>query len=263
MPRGQTLGSFLCGIHIILREIAKLIPPILCLLTINVVRDTYEENSDSDTEEDTNTDNKTEQKTKTSENESGESSDDDNRESTGSTDDQRADDDGEDDVAYDVEGGISMTDIDSDVVDEDHNEQSDTADSTDQSPSQDHNNTDGTTRFQTYEEPNIDNPAIDVDVDATNQFIESFAITESDDDSTLKVEKDVFMNAFDEWAKINDINLDKLSSDIPLSNRKGTMKSILEVLIGPSSNKVTIDEDCVYAFTGLELSEDGQSIIED
>jgi hypothetical protein len=263
MPRGQTLGSFLCGIHIILREIAKLIPPILCLLTINVVRDTYEEKSDSDTEEDTDTDNKTEQETETSESESGESSDDDDRESTDSTDAQRAGDDGGDDVAYDVEGGISMTDIDSDVVDGDPNEQSDTADSTDQSPSQDHGNTDGTTRFQTYEEPDLDNPAIDVDVDAVRQFVDAFAEVNGEGDPNLAVGKDDLMNAFDEWAEINKVDLNELSQSIQLNKRKGTMKQILNKLFNVESGKVTVDGNRVMGFKGIEMSDSGYELVAD
>jgi hypothetical protein len=153
-----------------------------------------------------------------------------------------------------------MTDIDSDVVDDNPNDQSDAADSTDQSPSQDHGNTDGTTRFQTYEEPDLDNPAIDVDVDATNQFIEDFLVIDHSEDKNKRVPQDKVFDVFSKWAKINNIDLIEISEDKIKNKRKGNLKTILLDLTEVDTGRPTIDEERTRVYYSTELSELGNEL---
>jgi hypothetical protein len=137
------------------------------------------------------------------------------------------------------------------------------ADSSSEDSGADDDGDDGTTRFQTYEEPDLDNPAIDVDVDAVRQFVDAFAEVNGEGDPNLAVGKDDLMNAFDEWAVINKIDLDELSQSIQLNKRKETMKQILNKLFNVESGKVTIDGDRVMGFKGIERSDSVYELVED
>jgi hypothetical protein len=86
-------------------------------------------------------------------------------------------------------------------------------------------------------------------------------VTDPEGESGLGMKKDDLMNAFDTWAKINDIDLDDLSEGVPLSNRKGHMKRILNDLANVGSGRLTIDEERVMAFKHIDLSEDGYEIL--
>jgi hypothetical protein len=228
----------------------------------NIVRDTYEEKSDSDTQTDEQTDTETTIGGESDDAENEESGDDDDAESTAIDDGSDERDEAADDVAYDVENGISVDDINGEMGDnEPAKEQTDSTTEADEA-SADQAETDGTTRFQTYEEPDLDNPAIDVDTDAVNQFINEFAVTDPEGEYGLGMKKDPMITAFTQWAKINNVELDELTEDKQLSKRKGTMKKILNTLINSESKKVSTDDGRVRGYTRIELSDEGEMLLD-
>jgi hypothetical protein len=86
-------------------------------------------------------------------------------------------------------------------------------------------------------------------------------VTDPEGESGLAIMKDDLMNAFNTWIKINDVDLDDLSEDVPLSNRKGHMKRILNDLANVGSGRLTINEERGMAFKHIDLSEDGYEIL--
>ena len=225
------------------------------LLITYVLSDTYEENNPEAAKENNTSGIENNQPTQKQDNEtttesaSGEQS----HERSGEQDEST------ESVATDVEGGVALGDVmDEDEIDY---EESD-ADSSSEDSGADDDGDDGTTRFQTYEEPDLDNPAIDVDTDAVNQFINEFAVTDPEGESGLGMKKDPMITAFTKWAKINNVELDELTEDKQLAKRKGTMKKILNTLINSESKKVSTDDGRVRGYTRLELSDEGEMLLD-
>lgn len=117
------------------------------------------------------------------------------------------------------------------------------------------------TRFLTYEEPD-NKPTVDVDVDAVYQFVEEFCVVDEDSDNGLSIRKEDMMNAFDTWAKMNGLKLDKLDFNYYDNGRKSKMKEALNDVYGITDKKVSFSEGRVPGFLCIELSEDGQKILD-
>jgi hypothetical protein len=227
----------------------------------NIVRDTYEEKSDSDTQTDEQTDTETTSDRESDVAESEESGDNDDAESTAIDDDSSERDAAADDVAYDVENGISVDDISGEMGDnEPAKEQTDNTNENDEA-STDQAETDGTTRFQTYEEPDLDEDEYDVDVEALSQFISHHASVGEPDQKQMKTPCSTFIDVFDEWAKINNLELDKLSLDRANNMRKGSFKSMLADHHNIEKAEVRFGDKKTYAFRPIELSDRIQNII--
>jgi hypothetical protein len=120
---------------------------------------------------------------------------------------------------------------------------------------------DGTTKFHTYEEPDLSNPSIDVDIDAVAQFIAHHAITEEADGKTLKTRTDTMLRVFTEWAEMNEIELDELDSDLPESNRKGNLTQILKGAFDIKKNQRRLDGGKPYVYHPISLEDSITDII--
>ncbi|WP_165857910.1 hypothetical protein [Halonotius pteroides] len=171
--------------------------------------------------------------------------------------DQPTDDDDDDSPpeAGDVPGGASSEDIfgSADGIGSDGESSTDSAD-------EDDADNDRATKFHTYEEPDLDNPSIDVDIDAVAQFIEHHATTEEEDNQSLKTRTDTLISVFTEWAEMNDIKLDELDPSLPESNRKGNLTPILEDAFGIEKDRRRMDDDRPYVYHPISLDDDIQNI---
>jgi len=117
-------------------------------------------------------------------------------------------------------------------------------------------------KFLTYEEPDLDNPAIDVDVDAVAQFVDAFANIDRAAGGKVGMKKEVLINAFNKWAEINNVALDKLSKDTTMLYKKRYMKSALESTHDLSDGKVGEGDDRFRGFRSIILSDLGQELLE-
>ncbi|MFD1643915.1 type IV secretory system conjugative DNA transfer family protein [Halohasta litorea] len=118
------------------------------------------------------------------------------------------------------------------------------------------------TRFLTYEKPSDLDDDFDVDRDAAQQFVDKFCEVDPDAGKKLKVHKSTVFNAFMQWAEINSIELNDLSSDIWINNRKGNLNQILEKEYDIGVGKYKVDGERAYAFDCIALSDDGQELYE-
>jgi len=119
----------------------------------------------------------------------------------------------------------------------------------------------GTTKFHTYEEPDLSNPSIDVDIDAMAQFIEHHATTEDADGEALKTRTDTMLHAFSEWSEMNEIELDELDPELPESNRKGNLTQILEGAFDIEKDRRRLDGDRPYVYHPISLEDNILNII--
>ncbi|MFD1644008.1 type IV secretory system conjugative DNA transfer family protein [Halohasta litorea] len=117
------------------------------------------------------------------------------------------------------------------------------------------------TRFLTYEEPDLDNPAIDVDTDAVHQFVSEFAVVHEGDDPSIGIKKDTLFLAFANWSKLNGIELNKLSGNKATQPKKTKLKTILDSLYNINDGKVNSDEGRFRGFRSIELSEYGEELL--
>jgi hypothetical protein len=170
-------------------------------------------------------------------------------------DDQPTDDDDDEMLpeAGDVEGGAKSSDIFDDVdeigSDSDSNAAGDSAES------------DGATKFHTYEEPDLSNPSIDVDIDAVAQFIEHHATTEDADGKIMKTRPDTMIAAFDEWAEMNDVPLDDLDSSVYDAHRKGDLNDALKATHEIQKSRRRLDGDNVNVYHPVALNDNILSLI--
>ena len=120
----------------------------------------------------------------------------------------------------------------------------------------------GTTKFHTYEEPDLSNPSIDVDIDAVVQFVNHHATTEGEDESQLKTPTETLINVFTKWAEINGVDLDQLDSDLPSSNRKGNLTPILNKAFDIEKGQRRIDTKPTSCYFPISLNESVKDIME-
>jgi len=123
-------------------------------------------------------------------------------------------------------------------------------------------NDSGTTNFHTYEEPDLDNPSIDVDIDAVAQFIAHHTTTEEEEGESLKIPTDTMITVFTEWAEMNSVDLEKLDPSATDSVRKGNLTQILGGSFEIEKSQLRIDGDQTMCYHPIALSEDIRSIIE-
>lgn len=212
-----------------------------------ILRDTYEENNSGTAKESNTGKIKNNQPTQKQDNEtttesaSGEQS----HESSGEQDEST------ESVATDVEGGVALGDVmDEDEIDY---EESD-ADSSIEGSGADDGGDDGTTRFQTYEKPD-DSEDVNVDVHAIAQFVEEYASVGKPDQKQMKTATTTFINVFEQWAKINNIDLNKSSEETAGNMRKGAFKNILNEHHNVEKVKARLDGKQTRVFRPIELSD--------
>jgi len=69
-------------------------------------------------------------------------------------------------------------------------------------------------------------------------------------------------NSFYNWAKINNVELDDLSTDMPESNRKGTLKKIVLKLTNVETGRPRDEnDDRINVYYSLELSDLGEELL--
>jgi len=112
------------------------------------------------------------------------------------------------------------------------------------------------TKYLTYTRPNLDDDDLDVDRDAVKQFVDEFAEVGGEEDMQMKTACDEMLNLFTEWAKINKIELDKLSEDQAENIRKGKMKNSLSSQFGIEKTRARIDGNRTPLHRPIELSDD-------
>jgi hypothetical protein len=174
-------------------------------------------------------------------------------------DDQPTDDDDDEmpPEIGDVEGGAKSSDIFDDIDETGSDNNSDAS-----AAAGDSAEGDGATTFHTYEEPDLSNPSIDVDIDAVAQFIEHHATTEEVDGKTLKTRTDTMMAAFDEWAEMNDVPLDDLDSSVYDDHRKGDLSDALKATHEIEKSRRRLDGDNVNVYHPVALNDNILSLIE-
>ena len=118
------------------------------------------------------------------------------------------------------------------------------------------------TRFLTYEEPDLDNPAIDVDTDAVHQFVSEFAVVHEGDDPSIGIKKDTLLLAFANWSKMNNVELNELSEDKATQPKKTKLKTILNSLFNIEADRVNKDGDRFRGFRSIELSDLGEELLD-
>lgn len=142
------------------------------------------------------------------------------------------------DVAVEVEGGVNLNDVEEEINSDDLHD-----------------------RFNTYEEPDADEGEYDPDREAVKQFVAGFCRVDGDRKDELKAPKDDVFNALVKWIKINGVEVDDLSDDVYITNRKGNLKNILTDEYDVESKQVSIDGERVYAFRGMVLSDGGEELL--
>jgi hypothetical protein len=82
-----------------------------------------------------------------------------------------------------------------------------------------------------------------------------------DDKDNHKVRKDQMLNAISTWAKINDIDLNKLSRETHINQRKGEIKNALLDEYDVDKTRFTVGDDRPRGFAGIELSDSGEKLL--
>ena len=241
----------------------------------NILRDTYEEKqasndekagsqeSKKDNQTDRSKNTSTQQNDSTTESESEPESKKSARttHATNTTDD--ANKQAENNLAEDVDGGVSLSEIDEDLAASVSDSSSESSETNGETSSEDQETNDGTTRFQTYTPPAEDDEDVDIDRHAVKQFVEEFANVDPDAGSNLIVPKTKMMDAFIKWAKINNIELNKLSQSSAMNIRKGKLKSSLEEEYGITTGRPSINGERTRCFKCIELSDSIEELLEE
>ena len=176
---------------------------------------------------------------------------------------------GDDELTGEVEGyttevddGVSLSELNENLdedsqldIDNEENEINSGADQTERDES------DETTIFQTYEEPDLDNPAVDVDIDAIAQFIEHHATIGNEATDEMKTPTDTMISTFTEWAKINDVKLDGLDPDIYIDNRKGNLTRILTNNFDVEKGQQRVDDELKRCYYPIAIDTNVKEII--
>jgi hypothetical protein len=121
----------------------------------------------------------------------------------------------------------------------------------------------GTTKFHTYEEPDLDNPTVDVDLDAVAQFIGHHAITDEGSEKTMKVATDTMIDAFDKWAEINDVELDDLAQSQPDSVRRSNLTGALEKTYNIEKSRRRLNKKLRATYHPVALTDNIRNLVED
>ena len=111
------------------------------------------------------------------------------------------------------------------------------------------------TRFLTYEEPGDVDDDFDVDRDAVRQFVDEFAEVGEEGDKHMKTASSRMMDSFSKWADINNIDLNKLSTDTRENMRKGSMKKTLDSEFDVEKVRGRINGDLTPVYRPIQLSE--------
>jgi uncharacterized protein (DUF849 family) len=109
----------------------------------------------------------------------------------------------------------------------------------------------------TYE--SLESPPEDFDIDAfaVDQFVYRHTkVGSAEDTDDMWVTVDKIMQAFDEWAHLNAVELDNLNSARADNMRKGDMRAILEENWQIEKASVRDNGEIVRAFRPLELDDD-------
>jgi hypothetical protein len=106
----------------------------------------------------------------------------------------------------------------------------------------------------TYESPESQPESSELDAYAVDQFIDAHTTVGTEDESdTMRVPVDQLMDAFDVWAKINDVPLFDLRFDQANNMRKGKMKKLLIDNWNIEKASVRMDGDIVRVYRPLAL----------
>jgi len=120
-------------------------------------------------------------------------------------------------------------------------------------------------KFRTYNgptEPDDDNDDVDVDREAVLQFVEEFTNTDGSGSKELKEHKRTLYDAFNTWAKINDIELNEVSEDVWENHRIGNFKDILENEFELTHSRYTVRGERKKGFAGIRLSDEGYDLVD-
>ena len=116
----------------------------------------------------------------------------------------------------------------------------------------------------TYHEIESPPDNFDIDAYAVDQFVRRHVTVGSDDDddvNSMWVSVDEFMDAFDQWATMNDATLDSLQIGRANNMRKGAMRSILENHWDMEKASVRTNDGIVRAFRPIELDDSVSQIV--
>jgi len=127
---------------------------------------------------------------------------------------------------------------------------------------EDMNSDDSHDRFKTYEEPEADDDEYDSDKEAVRQFIAAFGVVDPDNPQKVKTHKDRLLNAFTTWAKINNIDLNKLSHKNRVNQRKGEIKKLVIDEYDIKEGRYTVAGERSPGFGGIELSDIGEELLD-
>ncbi len=116
-------------------------------------------------------------------------------------------------------------------------------------------------RFQTYDEPDLSTPGIDIDRNAVAQFIESCMTVAEKEDRNMRTPVNTVYDAFTTWAEINDIDLDDLSTEWAEKTRKSELKTLVLEVTDVDTGRPKIDGERTRVYYSLELSELGESLL--
>jgi hypothetical protein len=115
----------------------------------------------------------------------------------------------------------------------------------------------------TYEP--LESPPEDFDVDAfaVDQFVHRHTkVGSAEDTNDMWVTVDKFMQAFDEWAHLNAVELDDLNIARADNMRKGEIRAILEANWQIEKASVRDNGKIVRAYRPLELGEDISQLLD-
>lgn len=141
------------------------------------------------------------------------------------------------DVAVDVEGGVNLNNVEEEM-----------------------NSADPHDRFNTYEAPDAEDGEYDPDQEVVRQFVTEFCVVDGDNKDEVKVAKDEVFNAVVKWIKINGVEVDDLSDDVYITQRKGNLTETLTNEYDVESKQFRMNGEIIRGYRGIELSDSGKEL---
>lgn len=115
--------------------------------------------------------------------------------------------------------------------------------------------------FKTYTEPDADEGEYDPDREAVKQFVDEFCVVEPNNKEEVKMAKDEMFNALIKWIEINGAEVDDLSEDVYITQRKGNLKNILIDEYDIEAKQFRIDGEIIRGFRGMDLSDNAEVLL--
>jgi hypothetical protein len=117
-------------------------------------------------------------------------------------------------------------------------------------------------KFKTYSEPEEDEGEFDPDREAVRQFVSEFCIVDPVGENGQKLVQKDLLDALSTWVKINDAELDNLSEDVYIDNRKGNLKNIIENEFELEREQFRVNGNRKRGYRGIVLSDNGKELLE-